>query len=104
MNRAGQIHAYIGDLRNLPFAEQVYWMSFNEAPKGGIAERAQKIDFYNQSVKGDSLQRIKHILRGWQKSKSAWWSLRDPASMRRATRPRTGATDGQERQRTYRFS
>jgi hypothetical protein len=30
-NEAGQVHAYICDLRNLPYQEQLYWKSFNES-------------------------------------------------------------------------
>ena len=93
VNRAGQVHVYICDLRNLPSAEQLYWKSFNENPKDGISEQARKTDFYNQWVEGDSLSRIKHILRGWEDSKTAWWTLHDPASTMRAATPRTGATD-----------
>ena len=33
VNKAGQVHAYICDLRKLPYEEQLYWKSFNEQPK-----------------------------------------------------------------------
>jgi hypothetical protein len=33
VNEAGQIHAYICDLRQLPYSEQLYWQSFNVEPK-----------------------------------------------------------------------
>ena len=29
VNKAGQVHAYICDLRNLPYQEQLYWLSYN---------------------------------------------------------------------------
>ncbi len=93
VNRAGQVHAYICDLRNLPSAEQLYWKSFNEKPKDGISDRARKRDFYGQWTEMDSLERIKQILRQWELSRTSWWTLRDADSMRRAATPRTGATD-----------
>jgi len=33
VNEAGQVFAYICYLRNLPYAEQVHWHSYNEAPR-----------------------------------------------------------------------
>ena len=33
VNEAGQVHAYICDLRSLPYQEQLYWLSFNETPR-----------------------------------------------------------------------
>ena len=33
VNEAGQVHAYICYLRNLPYSEQLHWASFNEEPK-----------------------------------------------------------------------
>ena len=34
INEAGQVHAYICDLRHLPYQEQRYWKSFNENRRG----------------------------------------------------------------------
>ena len=94
VNQAGQIHAYICDLRNLPLAEQVYWKSFNEPPKTGISERAWKNDFCGQWAEvTDPLERIKLLLNGWIQSAAPWWSLREEALMRRASTPRTDAVD-----------
>jgi hypothetical protein len=45
VNEAGQVHAYICDLRNLPYSEQLHWASYNEAPKASISERAFRQDF-----------------------------------------------------------
>ena len=40
INEAGQVHAYICDLRNLPYQEQLHWKGYNEKPKGTISNRA----------------------------------------------------------------
>jgi hypothetical protein len=40
INAAGQVFTYIKYLGHLPFTEQLYWKSFNEAPKGALPERA----------------------------------------------------------------
>ena len=45
VNQAGQVHAYLIDLQHLPHAEQQYWKSFNEEPKGPISKRSFKTDF-----------------------------------------------------------
>jgi hypothetical protein len=42
---AGQVHAYLIDLRGLPFEEQLYWRAYNERPKAPISERAYETDF-----------------------------------------------------------
>ena len=34
VNEAGQVHAYICDLRKLPYREQLHWLSKNEKPQG----------------------------------------------------------------------
>ena len=47
VNEAGQVHVYICDLRYLPHSEQLYWASYNEAPKASISERAWASDFTN---------------------------------------------------------
>ena len=66
VNEAGQIHAYICYLRDLPYSEQLYWKSFNEQPKAGISERAFKSHFEGEPVDPtDPLVRIKHILERW---------------------------------------
>ncbi|WP_446808486.1 hypothetical protein ACH50O_14495 [Methylomonas sp. 2BW1-5-20] len=48
INEAGQVHAYLCDLSHLPYAEQLYWKSFNEPPKAGISTRAYRSDFLAQ--------------------------------------------------------
>lgn len=45
VNEEGQVHAFLCDLNHLPYAEQQYWRSFNEEPKGPISTRSFKTDF-----------------------------------------------------------
>jgi hypothetical protein len=42
VNEEGQIHAYIVDLRNLPYEERLHWKAYNEPPKAGITIVADK--------------------------------------------------------------
>ena len=94
VNEAGQVHAYICDLRNLPYSEQLYWKSFNEEPQTGISERALTTDFKGEPVDiTDPLTKIKYILTRWEQSKAPWWTLRDPAAADRVTSPLTSSRD-----------
>lgn len=94
VNEAGQIHVYICYLRSLPYSEQLYWKSFNEEPKAGISERALMNDFEGRRVEFvNPLVKVKHILAKWEQSNVSWWTLRDPASAIRVTRPLTGSRD-----------
>ena len=94
VNKAGQIHAYIRDLRELPFEEQQYWQSFNEAPKTGISERAFKNDFMAEWVDDrDPLSEIKSIMDRWSEEAVAWWTLRDERLVGRVSTPRTNSRD-----------
>ena len=94
VNEAGQIHAYICDLRKLPYSEQLYWKSFNEDPQTGISERALENDFKAEWVElTDPLERIKGILGRWEESNVSWWKLRDAALIRRVTTPLTDSID-----------
>ena len=94
VNEAGQVHAYICDLRDLPYQEQLYWKSFNEEPRTGISERALRTDFHNEwDGTTDSLERIKPLLRQWEQSDVPWWKLRDATSVGRVTRPLTSSRD-----------
>ncbi|MCY4584398.1 MAG: hypothetical protein OXB98_00015 [Bryobacterales bacterium] len=93
-NEAGQVHVYICDLRSLPYAEQLYWKSFNQPPKTGISERAWKTDFCGEFVDlVDPLEQVKRVLRAWEKKRTPWWTLRDATSMLRTATPRTGSVD-----------
>ena len=54
VNAAGLIHAYICDLRSLPYNEQLYWVSCNVRPEGGISKRAIENDFKGKVYSSDN--------------------------------------------------
>jgi hypothetical protein len=94
VNDAGQVHAYICDLRNLPYTEQLHWLSFNEAPKGGISERAYINDFEGQFTKTmKPLEKVVSILQDWDKRAVPWWTLRGPDLLDRVTVPYSPSRD-----------
>lgn len=77
VNEAGQVHADICDLRGLPHAEQLHWLSYNEAPKTGISERAFVNDFKGEFVSFEGpLQQVLSALERWRASRVDWWTLR----------------------------
>lgn len=94
VNEAGQVHAYICDLRRLPYAEQLHWLSFNEAPKASISKRAVINDFKGEFVTFvDPLQSVLTILRRWHERRIAWWTLRDDKLLARVNTPLTESRD-----------
>jgi hypothetical protein len=94
VNEAGQVHAYICELRNLPYSEQLHWASYNEAPKAGISERALASDFMNRrSRHADPLEDVLSITRRWAGSDASWWRLRESTLLERVGMPRTASRD-----------
>jgi hypothetical protein len=94
VNAAGQVHAYIVYLRNLPHAEQLHWLSYNEEPKAGISERAVTTDFKGEWTDlPNPLQEVLSILRRWDESKASWWTLRDRKLMEHINTPLTSSRD-----------
>lgn len=94
VNEAGQVHAYICDLRNLPHSEQLHWASYNEAPKASISERALVNDFKGEwSLHNDPLQDVLSITRRWADKNVPWWKLREKTLLERASTPRTASRD-----------
>lgn len=94
INEASQVHAYLCDLNLLPYAEQLYWKSFNEAPKAGISARAYKSDFLAQwDTSPDPLASLKRRLQALNGSGITWWSLKNPQLPDRVHYP---VTDSQE--------
>lgn len=94
VNEAEQVHAYICDLRGLPYKEQEYWKSFNEKPKSSISQRAFTTDFEGAwSDLADPLQDIRRVLWRWVQSDSGWWKPRDETLLERITKPRTTSRD-----------
>ncbi len=77
INEAGQVHAYLVDLARLPHAEQTYWKTFNEWPKGPISARAQQTDIDGSWDTGyDPLRSLKSKIRDLNRQAPAWWSPR----------------------------
>lgn len=94
MNDAGQVHAYICDLGNLPYQEQLYWKSFNEEPLAGISKRAIENDFEGEwSSIVDPLQQVLSIVEQWVASQVCWWKLPDRALIERVSTPRSASRD-----------
>lgn len=94
VNEAGQVHAYICDLRGLPYSEQLHWQSFNVEPKTGISERAFVNDFEGNFVSfSHPREQIMSIARRWQEQSVSWWKLRDPELLNRANVPLTSSKD-----------
>ena len=94
VNEAGQVHAYICYLRNLPYSEQLHWASFNEAPKTGISERAVVTDFRGEfSHQTDPLEGLLSITRRWADQDVPWWKLREVTLLERVSTPRTASRD-----------
>lgn len=94
VNEAGQVHAYICDLRLLPYSEQLHWLSFNEEPQTGISERAMTNDFEGQFVTFlHPREEIMAILRRWKDQTVEWWTLRNAELMDRANIPLTASKD-----------
>ena len=77
INDAGQVHSYVCYLRDLPYAEQLYWKAYNEAPKAPISKRAMTTDFEGQFYEEyDPLRSLKDILQQLNRNDVPWWTLR----------------------------
>lgn len=94
INEAGQVHAYVCDLRNLPYQEQLHWKSYNEEPKEGISKRAYENDFKGiWSSHITALERILQILRRWVKQEPEWWIIRNELHLLRVNTPVSNSRD-----------
>ena len=94
INEAGQVHAYICYLRNLPYQEQLHWESHNEKPKEGITERAYENDFQGTwSTHITALERVTHILRRWIDERPDWWRIRNELHLLRVNTPVSNSKD-----------
>lgn len=94
INAAGQVHAYICDLRNLPSGELLHWKAHNVAPKGPIAKRAYQADFLGEwSSDPDPIGGLEELLRSWDHSAVPWWTLRDPQLLAQISPPVTTSRD-----------
>ena len=91
-NDAGQVCAYIRDLRHLPHEEQMYWSLYNEEPKAGLPERVIKTDFRAEWLNEDDLSAINvliGLLRRWLRDNVKWWKWVAEGSPELLTVPRT---------------
>lgn len=94
INDAGQVHAYLCDLRFLPYQEQLHWKSHNEAPKESISKRAYENDFLNVWASYESpLDRVIRIVRGWARQKPDWWKIDDEDDLLRVNTPVSNSKD-----------
>ncbi len=94
VNEAGQVHAYICDLRRLPYPEKLHWLSYNEPPKAGLSERALINDFKGEwTAVLSPLQEVLSITRRWRDKKVLWWKLRDERLLDRITTPISDSRD-----------
>ena len=62
INQYNQVHTYAIYLGRLPYAEQLYWKSFNEEPKGDISERAMETDIKGGFSEPSIMSRFKKAL------------------------------------------
>ena len=78
INKAGQIHSYLGDLQRLPHSEQLHWKQYNEEPKAPISERALATDFKGQWFKGYyPVEDLKRKLDELDSSGVTWWKMKN---------------------------
>ena len=91
INEAGQVHAYICDLRKLPYEEQLYWSGFNEEPKTGISEQAYTNDFEGRPWSSlNPFQKLRGKLRVLNVE---WWSFQDEDLLEKVTSPIANSRD-----------
>jgi hypothetical protein len=94
INEAGQVHTYLVYLRNLPYKEQLHWKVYNEAPKGGISERAYRTDFEGcWDTKYDPLASLKGVFREWNEAQVPWWTLHSDRLLKQLYYPVTASAD-----------
>ena len=94
VNEAGQVHAYICDLRELPYEEQLHWLSYNEQPKGTISKRAFVNDFRGEWVNfSEPPAQVLSTARRWHDEKVSWWTLRDERLLESVNTPLTSSRD-----------
>ena len=70
INEVGQVHTYLIYLSRLPYEEQLYWKSFNEAPTAPISKRAFATDFQGEFYgEYDPLSSLRYALREFTSKK-----------------------------------
>ncbi|PTU32405.1 hypothetical protein [Stenotrophobium rhamnosiphilum] len=94
VNEAGQVHAYICDLRRLPYEEQLHWLGHNESPKASISKRAFINDFEGKFVHfTEPPAAVLSTVRRWHDEKVSWWALRDQKLLGCVNTPLTASRD-----------
>ena len=94
VNEAGQVHTYLKYLSYLPYEEQLYWKSFNEAPNGSISRRAFQTDFEGKlNFEYDPLRSLKYAFMEFHEHRVSWWKLRDSSLLEKVHYPVTKAAD-----------
>jgi len=94
VNEAGQVHAYICYLRDLPYNEQLHWQRHNEPPQASISTRAFTTDFagvFDQQP--NPLRSSLTTTERWAQSFASWWTLRDPERSKRVSTPISDSLD-----------
>ena len=88
VNSAGQVHTYLGYLRDLPYQEQLYWASMNEWPKAPISRRAFQTDFRGEfATDYDPLIALKGKVKRLDELAPKWWNCRGKAAAPRLMGP-----------------
>jgi hypothetical protein len=94
INDAGQVHTYLVYLQHLPYAEQLYWKSYNERPKGTLSKRAIKTDFEGEwDLQYDALDSLKDCLGTLNRNQVPWWTIRNKGLLERVQYPATTAAE-----------
>ena len=95
VNDADQVHAYLVDLNKLPYQEQIYWLAFNEEPKGGLARRAIVNDFEGEVDQDyDPIHSLKLRVEELDSDPPCWWKPRGDELRRVIHPPVTDSVDG----------
>jgi hypothetical protein len=93
-NEAGQVHTYLIYLSHLPYEEQLYWKSFNEAPKAAISRRAYATDFQGEVYdQYDPLSSLRYALREFNSKNVPWWKLRSGQLIEQVHYPATKSSE-----------
>jgi hypothetical protein len=104
VNPAGQISAYLKDLRLLPYSEQQHWQQYNEPPKvdiqnlknpgANISEGAFISHFLGKfSDIVDPLSDLKYFLTQLHSSKCEWWDMVSDSEVNKTHYPFTDSKD-----------
>lgn len=94
INEAGQVHAYLAHLRDLPYEEQLYWKSYNEEPKSPISKRAFTTDFQGEwHLEYDALNSLRQAIGDLNRDQVPWWTLRSEKLRDQLHYPVTASAD-----------